>query len=167
MPCGHCWRAREKWLCLQCVQKLRWRYKAQALHSLRQFCFGNFPFFISPVGHRLVNNAMPVPLPRIDADMPRQGRGWPPMIIRHSSLVLAWRCLRRLRCSPEVALVAAGMGFFVQQLSIVMMLEAPGIFAGPNVGGNRATTAGRQARAGENVPRTTGPGLVACRWRSG
>ena len=30
----------------------------------------------------------------------------------------------------------------------------------------RATTAGRQARAGENVPRTARPGLVACRWRS-
>lgn len=24
--------------------------------------------------------------------------------------------------------------------------------------------AGRQARAGEDVPRTTGPGLAACRW---
>ena len=36
----------------------------------------------------------------------------------------------------------------------------------PNVRAKRATTAGRQARAGENVPCTTGPGLVACRWRS-
>ena len=36
----------------------------------------------------------------------------------------------------------------------------------PNVRAKRATTAGRQARAGENVPRTTSPGLVACRWRS-
>ena len=36
----------------------------------------------------------------------------------------------------------------------------------PNVQAKRATTAGRQARAGENVRRTTGPGLVACRWRS-
>ena len=36
----------------------------------------------------------------------------------------------------------------------------------PNVQAKRATTAGRQARAGENVPRTTGLGLVACRWRS-
>jgi len=36
----------------------------------------------------------------------------------------------------------------------------------PNVRAKRATTAGRQARGGENVPRTTGPGLVACRWRS-
>jgi hypothetical protein len=36
----------------------------------------------------------------------------------------------------------------------------------PNVRAKRAATAGRQARAGENVHRTTGPGLVACRWRS-
>ena len=36
----------------------------------------------------------------------------------------------------------------------------------PNVRAKRATTAGRQARAGENVRSTTGPGLVACRWRS-
>ena len=36
----------------------------------------------------------------------------------------------------------------------------------PNVGAKRATTVGRQARAGENVPRTTSPGLVACRRRS-
>jgi len=38
--------------------------------------------------------------------------------------------------------------------------------ASPNVRAKRATTAGRQARAGENVRSTTGPGLVACRWRS-
>ena len=37
---------------------------------------------------------------------------------------------------------------------------------GPNVRAKRATTAGRQARAGETVPRTARPGLVACRWRS-
>jgi hypothetical protein len=36
----------------------------------------------------------------------------------------------------------------------------------PDVRAKRATTAGRQARAGENVPRTARPGLVACRWRS-
>jgi hypothetical protein len=39
-------------------------------------------------------------------------------------------------------------------------------FVRPNVRAKRATTVGRQARAGENVPRTTSPGLVACRWRS-
>jgi hypothetical protein len=36
----------------------------------------------------------------------------------------------------------------------------------PNVRAKRAPTAGRQARAGENVHRATGRGLVACRWRS-
>lgn len=42
-----------------------------------------------------------------------------------------------------------------------------GPMKGPsNVRAKRATTAGRQARAGENVPRTTSPGLVACRWRA-
>ena len=37
-------------------------------------------------------------------------------------------------------------------------------FVGPNVRAKREPTAGRQARGGENVPRTTTPGLVACRW---
>ena len=36
----------------------------------------------------------------------------------------------------------------------------------PDVRAKRSTMAGRQAWAGKNVPRTTGPGLVACRWRS-
>ncbi len=36
---------------------------------------------------------------------------------------------------------------------------------GPNVRDKRAT-AGHKARAGENVPRTARPGLVACRWSS-
>ena len=36
----------------------------------------------------------------------------------------------------------------------------------PNVRANRETTAGHQARTGENVPRTARPGLVACRWAS-
>ena len=40
------------------------------------------------------------------------------------------------------------------------------LLATPNVRAKRATTAGRQARTGENVPRTARPGLVACRWRS-
>lgn len=40
------------------------------------------------------------------------------------------------------------------------------VFAISNVGAKRATAVGRQARAGENVPRTARPGLVACRWRS-
>ena len=41
------------------------------------------------------------------------------------------------------------------------------LLCAPNVRANRSPTAGRQARAGENVPRTARPGLVACRWCSG
>ena len=44
--------------------------------------------------------------------------------------------------------------------------DREGSFVRPNVRAKRATTAGRQARTGENVPRTARPGLVACRWRS-
>jgi hypothetical protein len=40
------------------------------------------------------------------------------------------------------------------------------VFVMPNVRAKRATTAGCQARVGENVPRTADSGLVACRWRS-
>ena len=38
-----------------------------------------------------------------------------------------------------------------------------GWFEQPNVRAKRAAAGGRQARAGENVPRTARPGLVACR----
>jgi hypothetical protein len=37
----------------------------------------------------------------------------------------------------------------------------------PDVRAEWAPAAGRQARAGENAPRTGRPGLMACRWRSG
>ena len=36
----------------------------------------------------------------------------------------------------------------------------------PNVRVKPVPTVGRQARTGENVPRTASPGLVACRWGS-
>jgi hypothetical protein len=53
---------------------------------------------------------------------------------------------------------------------VFVLLEMPGrsrcTIAMPNVRAKRAPTAGRQARAGENVHRTTGPGLVAYRWCS-
>ena len=39
-------------------------------------------------------------------------------------------------------------------------------FLEPNVRAKLAPTVGRQARAGENVPRTARPGLVARRWGS-
>ena len=45
------------------------------------------------------------------------------------------------------------------------MCMARGHFVRPNVGVKRATTAGRQDRAVENVAHHR-PGLVACRWRS-
>ncbi len=48
----------------------------------------------------------------------------------------------------------------------LLMVRKTDLGLTPNVRAKRATTAGRQARAGENVPRTTSPGLVACRWRS-
>ena len=54
----------------------------------------------------------------------------------------------------------------VARLHCSMLAEHKRYFVLPNVRAKRATTVGRQARAGENVPRTTGPGLVACRWRS-
>jgi hypothetical protein len=41
-----------------------------------------------------------------------------------------------------------------------------GHFVRPNVRVEAGPTASRRARAGENVPRTTGLGLVACRWAS-
>ena len=41
-----------------------------------------------------------------------------------------------------------------------------GLVLPPNVRAKRASTVGRQARAGENVQRTTSPGLVARRWGS-
>ena len=39
-------------------------------------------------------------------------------------------------------------------------------FVEPNVRAKRATTAGRQGPDWENVPRTPGRALAACRWRS-
>ena len=45
-------------------------------------------------------------------------------------------------------------------------LGGRGALCRPNVRAKRATTAGRQRPDGENVLRTTGRALVACRWRS-
>ena len=41
-----------------------------------------------------------------------------------------------------------------------------GLVLPPNVRAKRATTVGRQGPVGENVHRTAGRALVACRWRS-
>jgi hypothetical protein len=51
-------------------------------------------------------------------------------------------------------------------LNDVAEIDGQGAFAWPNVRVEAGPTARRQARAGENVLRTTGPGLVACRWAS-
>ena len=60
-----------------------------------------------------------------------------------------------------------GLGF-QRRLRIVDGSVADGCMVGavPNVRVKPAPTVGRQARAGENVPRTARPGLVARRWGS-
>ena len=50
--------------------------------------------------------------------------------------------------------------------ALTLVEQGTASFVLPNVRAKRAPTAGRQARAGENVPRTARLGLVACRWRS-
>jgi hypothetical protein len=56
---------------------------------------------------------------------------------------------------------ASGMDLVLRSRSTEATLPAP------NVRANRTPAAGRQARAGENVPCTARPGLVARRWCSG
>ena len=77
-------------------------------------------------------------------------------------------CSRARRCEASAARgFAASWMFSSRRKALILLGEGTAFIALPNVRANRAATAGRQARAGENVPRTTGPGLVACRWRSG
>ena len=76
------------------------------------------------------------------------------------------RC--RIRCCDWLAVRGfAALWLFSSRRQALTLLEhctaGPAL---PNVRAKRATTAGRQARAGENVPRTARPGLAACRWRS-
>ena len=66
----------------------------------------------------------------------------------------------------RVAAVPECAGLLVPMLNIAAM-RARCISAWPNVRANRAQTAWRQRPAGENVPRTAGRALVACRWCSG
>ena len=82
-----------------------------------------------------------------------------------SSFVEAGAC-SRLPALQETCGLAASWLFnprrqahFLPELHIAVVLM-------PNVRAKRATTAGRQRLDGENVPRTTGRALVACRWRS-
>ena len=50
--------------------------------------------------------------------------------------------------------------------ALILLKHCTALVVMPNVRAKREPTVGRQARAGENVPRTARPGLVACRWRS-
>ena len=61
---------------------------------------------------------------------------------------------------------AASWLFSPRRMALILFAYRQMAIPLPNVRVKRATTAGRQARAGENVPRTARPGLVACRWRS-
>jgi hypothetical protein len=64
---------------------------------------------------------------------------------------------REIKCTQELAV----------RTVMVHGGRVHGVFGvRPNVRAKRAPTAGRQARAGENVPRTARPGLVARRWCS-
>ena len=81
----------------------------------------------------------------------------------HQCLGVASGCFFSFRAATQ-----HGVEGIQQQVLEKHLLPArQGVFVLPNVRAKRATTAGRQARDGENVPRTTSPGLVACRWRSG
>ena len=57
---------------------------------------------------------------------------------------------------------AASWMFSSRRKALILLAHHMACFALPNVRAKRATTVGRQARAGENVPRTDSPGLVAC-----
>ena len=86
--------------------------------------------------------------------------GLPPVHIR-IGLMSVWSS--KARCCAFVLTKAGGIGGrHAPEMPAVCDPKSPR----PNVRAKRATAAGRQARAGENVPRTARPGLVACRWRS-
>ena len=89
---------------------------------------------------------------------------------RSACVLLAWRLLRGKTVAGSSVL--KGLLEWLQlALQVALVFDTASsteivATALPNVRAKRATTAGRQARAGENVPRTARPGLVACRWRS-
>ena len=95
---------------------------------------------------------------------PRQQRGSSPHQCFAEGATSAGIAATVRRCFP---CGFAALWLFSSRRQALTLLEHCTIVpALPNVRAKRATTAGRQARAGENVQRTTGPGLVACRWRS-
>ena len=65
-------------------------------------------------------------------------------------------CAKRTQRSDFAGVILGNRGMKCRHFGI----------AWPNVRGKLAPTAGRQARATENVHRTCGSGLVACRWCS-
>jgi len=74
-------------------------------------------------------------------------------------------CVRRL-CLSSFACGDMRLGIGCSVRLVQMLAELRCLVARPNVGVEAGPTVRRQARAGENVHRTTGPGLVACRWAS-
>jgi hypothetical protein len=97
---------------------------------------------------------------------------WDAATTSRSALALLARCIRFALSSrwPERGVLMHSASVRAGPRRLAVFMTAPINWdvatALPNVRAKRATTAGRQARAGENVPRTTGPGLAACRWRS-
>ena len=71
---------------------------------------------------------------------------------------------------PQTLAPVVGIAFSwllsLRRQALILLARHVAFPARPNVRAKRETTVGRQARAGENVPRTARPGLVACRWRS-
>jgi len=61
---------------------------------------------------------------------------------------------------------AASWLFSSRRQALILLAHCTVSVARPNVRVEAGPTARRQARTGENVQRTTGPGLVACRWAS-
>ena len=80
----------------------------------------------------------------------------------------SWAALGRICCHGRFSAGGfAASWLFSSRRQALDLLEHPiCVFALPNVRAKGAPTVGRQARAGENVQRTTGPGLVARRWCS-
>jgi len=99
-----------------------------------------------------------------DAPVPSQ-RSTTPTLCHHRSPVQNPPS-RATAKSLAVALDGRASVSVVEDLGFTVLGRYGGLFLRPNVRAKGATTAGRQARAGENVPRTARPGLVACRWRS-
>ena len=89
-------------------------------------------------------------------------RLWAPEFVFASRSGVAWYSAVCIGFRVAALLATEGLPF--ESLGNAAKVELE-ILAGPNVRAKRATTAGRQARAGENVHRTTSPGLVACRRR--